>query len=58
VVFDDGVEAAILAAVVEHFGDGNVASGRSAAGQALAKHQKTLAVGVGKRLEEHGVDHA
>ena len=37
VVFDDGVQAAILASIVEHFGYRNIGASRSLAGQALAK---------------------
>ena len=58
VVFDDSVEAAILAAVVHQFGNGNAAPHDSGAGGGLAKHQQALAVFVGERFEEDGVDDA
>src|SRR5260370_28953001 len=58
VIFDDRVEAAILAAIVHELRDGNAAAHESGADGGLAKHQQALAVLVGERLEKHGVDHA
>ncbi len=58
VVLNDGVEAAIPSAVVHQFRDGNAAPHDPGAGGGLAKHQQALAVLVGERLEEDGVDDA